>query len=108
MRQCLTAYQTDPLSDGDPWNAVCARGDFDGYAGGGYDSKVTSIGMLQSSSSSDANFSLAMRVSLVNGPTAQNQPPFKWSTSGYTDRHMGQPDVFDFAFEEMSLLTIGI
>ena len=35
------AYQTDPYSKGDPFNAICSRGDLGGYAGGCYDTKVT-------------------------------------------------------------------
>ena len=38
------AYQTDPYSKGDPFNAICSRGDLEGYAGGCYDTKVRGRG----------------------------------------------------------------
>lgn len=87
----MTEYQVDPYSEGSPWNAICARGDLDKespYAGGGYDTKVTSWSMFMN-----------MQASIVNGPTAQGQPVFTWSTSGLTDSHVGQPDAFNFSFE---------
>ncbi|KAJ1420480.1 phospholipase B-like protein [Ochromonadaceae sp. CCMP2298] len=87
-------FQTDVYAEGDAWGAIAARGDLNKapYAGGGYDTKVTSGGMFVKS-----------QVSVVNGPTSQDQAPFRWSTSGLNDSHVGQPDVFDFQFELISL-----
>jgi len=88
-------FQTDPYAEGDAWGAIAARGDLNESpsAAGGYDTKVTS----------DKMFKAGMQVSVVNGPTSQDQKPFTWSTSGLTDRHVGQPDVFDFEFELVAL-----
>ena len=99
-------YDTDPLFAGqspDPWNAICARGDLSQpvpSAGGGTDTKVTSILNVRSSEGA------MLRARIVNGPTSQGQPAFAWSKSGaleQTDRHTGQPDVFDFEFEDVQL-----
>lgn len=92
----IVDYKTDPLSGGDPMNAICSRGDLRSspYADGGYDTKVSSVNML-----TNASNSLVMAAYIINGPTSQNLPPFVWSTSGLTDRHVGHPDVFKFEFE---------
>ena len=71
-------FQTDPYADQDPWGAIAARGDLEDSAG-------------------------LMQVSVINGPTAQDQAPFQWSTSNLTDIHEGQPDLFDFQFELISM-----
>lgn len=106
-------YLTDPLAEGNPWNAICSRGDLDTsspYPGGGYDTKVSSMVMAGFSSNPDANaadaevraHSSGMTASIVNGPTSQNLPAFQWSTSGLDtpeNPHYGQPDTFDFEFE---------
>ena len=103
----------------DPWMAVCSRGDLNkGKASlsGCYDSKVSSAGLFRD----------GMRAYVVNGPTNQGQPVFKWSdiivvsdlsnASGSPNSeafngaglrldlsasHLGQPDVFDFDYEEL-------
>jgi hypothetical protein len=90
-------FQTDPYAEGDPWGAIAARGDLDTtsanpYGGGGYDTKITSGSLFKN-----------MQVSVVNGPTSQDQQPFRWSTSNLTDVHEGQPDLFDFEFELISM-----
>jgi hypothetical protein len=110
MQHVLRAneYLTDPLADGSPWNAICARGDLDSaspYPGGGYDTKVSSMimaGFVQGQEHEAKAHSSGMRASIVNGPTSQNLPPFRWSTSGLDtaeNPHYGQPDTFDFEFE---------
>jgi len=89
-------FQTDSYANGDPWAAIAARGDLSAispYAGGGYDTKITS----------DQMFFRNLQSSVVNGPTSVDQAPFRWSTSNLTDSHLGQPDVFDFQFEQVSL-----
>ncbi|XP_070384582.1 putative phospholipase B-like 2 [Dermacentor albipictus] len=45
------------------------------------------------------NESLAAGLGLiaVAGPTHDQQPPFRWSTSGFHDLHAGQPDLWNFA-----------
>ncbi|KAH7979244.1 hypothetical protein HPB49_008810 [Dermacentor silvarum] len=55
----------------------------------------------------DAHSSLVKRVTSsslfsslefvgVSGPTWDDQPPFQWSTSGFEDGHVGQPDRWQF------------
>lgn len=94
-------FQSDPLAAGSPWNAICARGDLEStspYAGGGYDTKVTTWSRVMSTGD------CPMEALVLNGPTAQDQPPFQWSTSGLgdTNSHLGMPDVFDFEFESVN------
>ena len=81
-------------AEGDPWGAIAARGDLSSkpYGGGGYDTKVTTVSMLKTT-----------QISVVNGPTAQDQAPFQWSKTNLTDVHEGQPDLFDFQFELINL-----
>ena len=38
-------YKHDPLEHGSPYNAIMARGDLGGGAGGGIDSKISSVAM---------------------------------------------------------------
>ena len=97
-------FQTDPYSDNSPWGAISARGDLASVpnGAGGYDSKITSITAFKPHLSSSGQ-QVQMEASIVNGPTAQGQKPFAWSTSTLTDRHVGQPDVFDFVFETVSV-----
>jgi hypothetical protein len=88
-------FQTDPLAAGDPWGAICARGDLDATrpsGSGGTDSKISSWSALADGS---------LEAAIINGPTSQDQTPFRWSTSGIADSyvHLGQPDLFDFKFE---------
>ena len=76
---------------------MAARGDLDTsspYAGGGYDTKITTWSHLVSDSPS-------LEANIINGPTYQDQEPFSWSSSGLGDTnvHLGQPDVFKFEFE---------
>jgi hypothetical protein len=82
-------YLTDPYSKRDPYNAICSRGDLEGYADGCYDTKVTS-----------ASWMPAQRADIINGPTTAGGtlPPFVW-TSNFTDSHVGQPVKYDFDFE---------
>ncbi|CAG2115440.1 unnamed protein product [Medioppia subpectinata] len=46
----------------------------------------------------DKDMAAKLEMLAVSGPTHRQQLPFRWSTSGAgaDDRHMGQPDVFDF------------
>jgi len=87
-------YQTDIYAEGDPWGAIAARGDLSArpYCGGGYDTKITTMTMLKET-----------QISVVNGPTSQDQAPFQWSKTNFTDVHEGQPDVFDFQFELINM-----
>lgn len=100
-------WQTDPYSGGSAWGAICARGDLEPgenpYPGGGYDTKITTWSQLTATNTDDL-----LGASIVNGPTAQDQEPFRWSTSGLGDsnNHFGMPDLFDFKFENVHASSI--
>ncbi|XP_030225757.1 putative phospholipase B-like 2 [Gadus morhua] len=98
-------YREDPLSQCDACrphangeNAISARSDLNPADGtypfgaltqrphGGTDMKMTSYVM-----------SRGFEMLAVNGPTADQVPPFQWSTSPYKDLlHMGHPDTWTF------------
>jgi len=85
-------WPQDPYSGGSPMGAICSRGDLDPknpVAGGCYDTKVTNFKMAKE-----------MRSEAVNGPTAQGQPVFRWTNEFASVSHVGQPQEFDFKFEE--------
>lgn len=86
----------DPPANGE--NAISARSDLNPANGtypfgalkqrphGGTDMKMTSYGMFRD-----------YGMMAVNGPTWDQVPPFKWSTSPYKDLvHMGHPDNWTF------------
>eukprot|EP00906_Rhabdomonas_costata_P011186 RCo015823 len=84
-------WQNDSLSQGDPSKAISSRYDLRPYpkknrAFGAKDAKASSWEMVVQQDG-------AMVV--VNGPTTDQQPPFRWSQ--YPNLiHPGQPEVFDF------------
>ncbi|KAH6944344.1 hypothetical protein HPB50_002717 [Hyalomma asiaticum] len=96
-------FRNDPLSvcnctpPYNPTYAIAARFDlFDPqgtydmpgmyrHAVGGIDAKVTNYRLFSS-----------LDLVGVSGPTWDDQPPFQWSTSGFTDGHVGQPDRWQF------------
>lgn len=99
MRQ--NNYKTDEYANGDPANAISPRKDLtQNYAFGGIDTKATSYSRIVLERAAGVGQSVAQ-----NGPTHENSdlPPFRWSTSGSTEVHLGQPDLFDFGFVEMDL-----
>lgn len=110
MRQ--NNYQTDPLCNDDPYNAISSRKDLrtnntsstSASTSGGIDSKITSYTrILQDITTTTLYLPI---VSAQSGPTAHdttNQlPVFQWSTSIWKDEiHLGQPDTFDFPFIDM-------
>ncbi|XP_065892307.1 putative phospholipase B-like 2 isoform X2 [Dysidea avara] len=79
-------------------NAVCARSDLNDVNGtypffflshrfhGGIDTKVTSYEMFHNK----------LGCIAISGPTHQQQPPFQWSTSGYSNIPDGHPDLWQF------------
>ncbi|KAH6942884.1 hypothetical protein HPB50_011417 [Hyalomma asiaticum] len=96
-------YKNDPLSRCNctpPYsaeNAISARSDLnppDGVypfpalghrAHGGTDLKLTNSKLFEK-----------LEFVSVSGPTWTQQPPFRWSTSGFSVRHDGHPDLWDF------------
>lgn len=87
-------YDHDPYFPApfNPYNAICSRGDLVNQTGGCYDTKVTSFSWF-----SDEH------VAAINGPTTAGGtlPPFKWSPQFENVAHEGQPDEFDFVFEDV-------
>ncbi|EFJ52468.1 hypothetical protein VOLCADRAFT_86598 [Volvox carteri f. nagariensis] len=99
----LNRYQTDPLSLGLPNNAIAARYDLpaaiDGSgqphnwtrrAYGAVDAKIVDLDSFR-----------ARRTYVINGPTADDQPVFRWSTEPIFDaiRRDGCVDEFDFGWQ---------
>jgi len=102
-------FQTDPLSvckctppySGE--NAIAARSDLNPANGtypisalghrchGATDSKITSSTLI------------AQGITMaISGPTADDQPPFQWSTSGWDAvPHIGLPDLYNFDWTVM-------
>ncbi|XP_037286138.2 putative phospholipase B-like 2 [Rhipicephalus microplus] len=96
-------YKNDPLSRCNctpPYsaeNAISARSDLNPADGvypfpslghrphGGTDMKLTNSLLFEK-----------LEFVSVSGPTWTQQPPFRWSTSGFKDRHEGHPDLWKF------------
>ena len=57
--------------------------------------------MLQATS---YDYMLAKKASVINGPTTAGGtlPPFKWTSQFASTPHVGEPEEFDFAFEDMT------
>jgi len=90
-------YKYDPLSKGDPTNAISARYDLlpsnntDFSPSGGVDSKITSYSLAQTLTSI-----------AISGPTHESLVPFSWKFNPWNYPHYGQPTTFDFDWELMS------
>ena len=90
-------FDTDPLSLGDPSNSISARSDLArnktrAKAFGGIDSKVAALSLAATG-----------HARAENGPSHDDQPPFRWSTSPFAKQiHLGQPDLFNFSFVDMN------
>ena len=78
-------------SDLNPANGVYAFPALGHRLHGATDCKITSSQMMPT-----------LKSHAIAGPTNDQQPTFKWSTSGVTNRPLGHPDVFDFDFTVMS------
>lgn len=87
-------YLNDPYSKKSPFNAICSRGDLHPdtpILSGCYDTKVTHTAMFWK-----------LQSHVINGPTAQSLPPFRWDQlKGASSPHEGQPNEFNFIFEQM-------
>jgi len=87
-------YQKDPLSKGNPNNAISARSDLvqTGAAFGGIDSKITT-----------KKDSPALRVFAISGPS-QQQRVFTWDDPRYVNvTHLGEPTVWNFKWQTYEL-----
>jgi len=83
-------YKNDPLSGGDPGNAISSRFDLEPFGNnsipfGGVDSKITSFKM----------FNKELSCIAISGPTDQSLPPFSWENWSYIP-HPGQPETWQF------------
>ena len=103
-------FQVDPLGGqsctarASASNAIAERGDLTPASSrciadisrqdeAAIDAKVTSHALVTSG---------RLAALAVSGPTAESQPPFRWSTSPYSATpHAGQPDLWDFAWQRM-------
>ena len=85
-------YENDPRSGGSPDNAIMARGDLAGGAGGGIDSKFSSAKHIADGVTSFARA----------GPTSDDQPPFCWTKDFSSTPHAGHPQCFDFSWGSFS------
>lgn len=91
-------YKNDPYAGGDPWNAICSRGDLSSNPSpdGCYDLKA-----------SQWSWFAAKQSTAISGPTTGDippggsLPPFSWSEFPNAP-HEGLPQTFNFAFEDMT------
>jgi len=84
-------WQNDPLSLGDPGNAISSRFDLEVEGActcGGIDSKVTSDTWIKK-----------MKATGIDGPTYYEQPVFQWTAQFSSTPHYAQPNVFNFDWE---------
>lgn len=87
----LNNYLSNPLSGGEPGNAIAGRSDLSPNPAkfqldGAIDAKVVNMEMAA-----------RMVFDAVNGPTHDNLPPFSWAE--YPDvAHHGMPQVFNFTW----------
>ncbi|XP_077535671.1 putative phospholipase B-like 2 isoform X2 [Haemaphysalis longicornis] len=96
-------YENDPLSrcngtpSQNPVYAIAARYDLLDPEGdyGIPDIYYRPVGAIDVKLA-NARLATSMEFIAVNGPTNDQQPVFKWSTSGFNDSHLGQPDTFNF------------
>jgi hypothetical protein len=90
-------YTVDPLSAGDPANAISCRKDLEptnAKTFGGIDSKTTSYTYVMNGGVATAQ----------NGPTHDDLAPFSWSNGWEYQIHWGQPDTFNFGWINVNWL----
>ncbi|KAL0210670.1 hypothetical protein RCL1_005106 [Eukaryota sp. TZLM3-RCL] len=84
----LNEYKTDPLSQGNPKDAIAARYDLhptNPRPYGAVDAKVTMVG-------ADGK----VFTDIISGPTTQGHAPFEWAKTKFDDVRQGVPEKFDF------------
>jgi hypothetical protein len=87
-------YQNDPLSQGDPANAIASRYDLrtrNSAAFGAIDAKISSVSNMRD-----------MACDAISGPTHQSQPDFQWSPKWDNVYHVGLPDVWNFDWQHIA------
>ncbi|EGG23772.1 phospholipase B [Cavenderia fasciculata] len=100
-------WKKDPLSLGNPGNAISSRFDLvtknssnpylNRDAFGGIDSKVVSLKHVDS-----------MLVAAQSGPSHDQQDPFDWKKGDWSYTHVGMPDKWDFDWMTMSQQSMAI
>jgi len=92
-------YDTDPLSEGCPGNAIAGRFDLppkkpcvmSRLANGATDSKITSSALMKD-----------LACEAIAGPSHDDQPPFNWDDPLWKrEAHDGQPTVWNFRWMRM-------
>eukprot|EP00047_Mylnosiga_fluctuans_P003856 m.231332 g.231332 ORF g.231332 m.231332 type:complete len:629 (+) comp12198_c0_seq1:540-2426(+) len=88
-------YATDPLSLGNPGNAISSRFDLstgkDAFTVGGIDSKIVSLDLLA-----------ANNVWAISGPTHESLAPFSWTGPWAQFPHAGMPTTFNYNYTLIS------
>jgi len=97
-------YQTDPLSEGCPGNAIAARHDLMPVSGrscdispesnGATDAKITCLDWISK-----------LKALAVVGPTSEGQAPFDWNKQGYSQPE-GLPSQYLFSWEPLVPSTL--
>jgi len=98
-------YPYAGVEPNEPGHEISARMDLSPtqpIPNGGIDAKVTSRCLMK-----------VMAVQAISGPTHANQPAFRWTKDGGMDKfpgfpHVGQPDVWNFDFVQMTPASSGI
>ena len=95
-------YENDALSLNNPGNAIMARDDLKGYAGGGIDSKCSSIAAIRG----DEDGASAPLLSMARaGPTHGPLPVFCWEDlPASTTPHEGHPPCFNYSWASVQPL----
>ncbi|CAG2162352.1 unnamed protein product [Oppiella nova] len=87
--ECIPPYSADlTIAARNDLNEVNGSYPIDSWkreAEGATDAKMTNSSMVKD-----------LEILAVSGPTDAQQPPFRWSTSGFKDNHYGHPDLFNF------------
>jgi hypothetical protein len=97
LSQCSVYKKTCSLPYS-PHLAIASRGDLN-EPNGKYSSRLWSNSGFGATDSKITNSEMVMNLEMlaVSGPTDEQQPPFKWSTSNLVGhKHFGQPDLFNF------------
>jgi len=85
-------YKNDPLSSGNPRYSICGRNDLD--------PAIPAAGGCSDSKSISSDYALKQVAFAINGPTAQNQPPFNWAQFPSAP-HLGMPQKYNFDWVKM-------
>ena len=104
-------FQTDPLSNNDAAHAEASRYDLrypsvgTAKTYGAIDAKISSFIRVRENLQANGADSFSGLVSAQSGPTHDDQSPFQWSNTTWdtTQIHLGQPNVWNFSFVNISI-----